>query len=805
MKNIYLSIMLIICCVFYTNLYAQEKNIIQTELERLVEQGILNEQDILNWNITDQYTSRNSSIRHIYFRQVVNGLEIINTESDIHILPTGDVLTFNYKFTKDISSKVLSRSISSTSALQAVKAASNQLGYKITENFYVVKEDNSSNKKTLVSNGGVSLSDIPVQLNYFLSDSGEIELVWNLSIEAISQQEWYNVLVHHATGEILAKFNWVVSCNFDHDHSENDCQVHNFHNEKQQFSLFKNTNSFSSTLLNGTYNVFAMPLESPYYGSRSIVTNTANVASPFGWHDTNGVSGVEYTVTRGNNVNAYEDGDNPGFQPNGGTSLNFNFPFNPTYSNSNQSEAAAITNLFYWNNIIHDLMYVYGFDETSGNFQSNNYGNGGLGNDFVKAEAQDGSGTCNANFATPSDGSSPRMQMYVCGTQDGDFDNLVIVHEYGHGISNRLTGGPSNSSCLMNQEQMGEGWSDYYGLLMTMTSANSSTSSRTVGTYLFNQGPNGAGIRPFPYNTSMTINPQTYDSIKTVSGPHAIGSVWCTMLWEMTWNLINQHGFDADLINGNGGNNISLALVTEGLKLQPCSPGFVDARNAILAADIALYGGANQCAIWTAFAKRGLGYSASQGSSFDKNDGTQAFDLPSTCNCDIALNVMLNVNFGVDTKQASSTINASNTINAGAMGIYHAGNEVLLSNGFTSINGSAFRAYIEGCTNIYVARQVNPSIHEEYNYEVQSVETETLKEQLKIAPNPNNGVFKLLFKTDTVGEIEIMDLYGLTIYKSILKNQKEAAIDIQNSPRGIYILKVKTNTGLDIIEKIVKE
>jgi extracellular elastinolytic metalloproteinase len=46
--------------------------------------------------------------------------------------------------------------------------------------------------------------------------------------------------------------------------------------------------------------------------------------------------------------------------------------------------------------------------------------------------------------------------------RDSDLDNGVIVHEYGHGISNRLTGGRTNVSCLGNQEQMGEvgatGW-----------------------------------------------------------------------------------------------------------------------------------------------------------------------------------------------------------------------------------------------------------------------------------------------------------------------------------------------------------
>jgi subtilisin-like proprotein convertase family protein len=99
----------------------------------------------------------------------------------------------------------------------------------------------------------------------------------------------------------------------------------------------------------------------------------------------------------------------------------------------------------------------------------------------------------------------------------------------------------------------------------------------------------------------------------------------------MTWALTNQYGFDPDLINGSGGNNLALQLVVDGLKLQPCSSGFVDGRNAILLADQNNNGGANQCAIWEAFAKRGLGYSASQGSSNSRSDGTQAFDLPPAC------------------------------------------------------------------------------------------------------------------------------------------------------------------------------
>ena len=70
------------------------------------------------------------------------------------------------------------------------------------------------------------------------------------------------------------------------------------------------------------------------------------------------------------------------------------------------NKAVAVQNLFYLNNVIHDILYRHGFNEAAGNFQIDNFGNGGAGDDPVQAEAQDGGGTDNANFATPADGRS---------------------------------------------------------------------------------------------------------------------------------------------------------------------------------------------------------------------------------------------------------------------------------------------------------------------------------------------------------------------------------------------------------------
>ncbi|MBK7879256.1 MAG: M36 family metallopeptidase [Saprospiraceae bacterium] len=595
--------------------------------------------DISDFEITSHHVSSVSGIQHIYFTQRYTGIGIFTTESSAHFKNNGNLFTANNLFIPDLKESVEGDGTPDLSAIQAIEKVSAELGYQQLGNLFVMQYQGGKEQKSIISKGQISIEDIPVKLKYFpfrtrstVSNSTQkdrLVLAWEMYIYEPNQLNYWHILADATTGKILFKNNLVLNCGFGESHSADNCTGH-LHEEKiNKYSV----PAFPTPAMVGGYRVYAMPIESPGHGGRTLVLNPDNpLASPFGWHDTNGASGAEYTITRGNNTHTYEDGNNSGYSPDGGAGLTFDFPINTVYTMGvDESEPAAITNLFYWTNIIHDVIYQYGFTEAAGNFQVNNYGRGGTGNDDVMAEAQDGSGTCNANFATPIEGNRPRMQMYVCGNRDGDLDNAVIIHEYGHGISIRLTGGPFNSSCLNNQEQPGEGWSDWYGLMLTMKAGDAGPNSRGIGTWLFGQPPTGPGIRQYPYSTNLGINPHTYDNIKTAAVPHGVGSVWCAMLWEVTWDLIAQYGFDPNFYTGNGGNNRALKLVTEALKIQPCSPGFVDARNAILKADTVLYNAQNACLIWKAFAKRGLGYSALQGSSASRSDGTQAFDIPPAC------------------------------------------------------------------------------------------------------------------------------------------------------------------------------
>src|SRR5262245_52906833 len=402
-------------------------------------------------------------------------------------------------------------------------------------------------------------------------------LAWHSYVD-VGPGEWYEILVDAITGAMLYRYN-----------------------------LYADVAQGTVCRVNG---LGGRTLES-FVGDTAI--NTAA-----GWMGTS-------TVTTGNNVDAYLD-TNADNQPDAisGNGLqngrafssiqDFTFPFTLGVDPRTQ-RAASVANLFYFNNIMHDFSYGLGFTESAGNFQTNNFGRGGTGNDSVRAEAQDGSGTNNANFGTPPEGQRPRMQMFLFtrGTadlnddRDSTFDGDVVLHEYGHGISNRLVGGPANTSCLGGTQAgaMGEGWSDYW--------AATFYGNGVIGEFVTNNLTNG--IRRAAY--TVPANP-VHDSYADLGAGgfevHRDGEVWAAALWDLRQTL---------------GAAIADRLVLQGMKFTPCSPSFLNARDGILMADQNINGGANRCAIWTVFARHGMGVSA-QG-----NNGTThvaATDVPQDCN-----------------------------------------------------------------------------------------------------------------------------------------------------------------------------
>ncbi len=597
--------------------------------------------DLSEWKITDIVPSLNPEIQHVYVQQYHNNIPIQFASYKLTV--KNNQVTWNInQFVTDIASKA-NAAIPSITPENAVLKIVNK--HRLMNP--ILKRTKTKNGVYEYKNSGISEEPIKVKQLYQMYN-GKLRLVWNVSLYQKDGQHWWNINIDANTGKTLYTEDWVISCNFDDSNHENHKHDNKtLHVEEEMGPVLYEAKKVNEAFVGGgSYNVYPLGIESPSHGNRTIVSDPATAtASPFGWHDTNGSSGAEYTITRGNNVWAQDDtnGNNgTGTSPNGGSSLNFDFALN---LNNNPSTflPAATTNLFYWNNIMHDVWYEYGFNEASGNFQENNYGKGGIGSDSVNADAQDGSGTNNANFGTPPDGSNPRMQMFLFTnpTRDGDLDNVIIAHEYGHGISTRLVGGPGTNA-LGGSEQMGEGWSDWFGLVMTIRPGDDRNTARGVGTYAIGQPTTGAGIRPTRYSTDLAVNGTDYGDISGLSVPHGVGYGFATILWDMTWDLIDLEGYDSNQYTGTGGNNIAMALVIEGLKNTANNPGFVSGRDGILQADQDLYGGQYNCLIWDAFARRGVGVDAvenTNGGTNTNSDQTTSFTSgcsapppPASCN-----------------------------------------------------------------------------------------------------------------------------------------------------------------------------
>lgn len=877
----------------------------QTPLERIKEyvndnlsKMGMQPQDVADLVIVNELSSESTGITNYHVRQRYSGIEIYNSESSFWI-KNNQVMNGGEDFINHIAQKI-NGTVPTITVEKGVSEALKQLN----ENSFALQILEGDNNEYKLSNGLLTDDPIRAKLVYFLTDANQLKLAWSYEFYSQDTKHLWNLKIDAVTGKIIDKKDLVISCNFVSNRSEKGgaSTTENLFTK----SFFKEDNQ---TVLNpGTtqYRVIPWNYESPNHSPRVLVSNpeyTAN-ASPKGWHDANSLTGttasLRYAITRGNNVWAKNDfaGTNSTTAPNGtsptgtGTfpNLTFDFPYTGNSDVASNYIDAANTNLFYMNNILHDLWYQYGFNEVNKNFQVNNYGRGGVQGDPVFAESQDGSQAAspnlnNSNFATPADGSVPRMQMYlwdvgppffiinspadiaggkvsrdnsfspghvdipqspdgitadlvlysdgvgdssdacepanngaalngkiavirrstctfiskvlaaqnagaiavivvnnVVGTvgmagadssvfipaisvtqevgeaiitkmqtqtvnatlqksssflnSDGDFDNGIISHEYGHGISTRLSG-----NCLGGSEQQGEGWSDWFWLMLQIKPGDTRNDARGIGTFVMNQPTNGTGIREFKYSTDMSVDPHTFgntndmwytDATGTqVIDVHSVGSVWAVMLWDLAWNYIDKYGYDPNIYTGTGGNNKVMRLVLDAIKLDGCNPTFVTARDAIIAADQATTGGANYCLIWQTFARRGLGVGASSGTDTGVagiKDQTESFVEPTP--------------------------------------------------GSTPATGSACTLSVDYFDN---------------------------NDMLRIYPNPTNGLINVRIN-NYIGKVnfKVIDINGRIVGE--FKDQDfnvEKALDLNSLQSGVYVIKI-IGDNLNYTQKIIK-
>ncbi|KAI9175605.1 hypothetical protein H9P43_006968 [Blastocladiella emersonii ATCC 22665] len=563
------------------------------------------------YTVQDSYTDSHNGVTHVHFMQVVNGTEVVNGVAGVSLDRANNVIAFHESFASPAAVKALAARKSKLAPTDAVQALATHLrdargwpGMPDREAALAQTTDAKDTDVVWVRGASFAADKIWTKPRLYVDDeSGALN--WVVDVRARTASNWVDAQVSNkGDGAVLGLVDWTSAA---------------------LYRAFPSV-GFANDALEGKMALVQDP------------EDTA-LASPKGW--------TESGETSGNNILARES-------PNGATrpdrptaratrdpqlgKLSFDFAVDPEDGNPKGAVAvdASITNAFYATNLMHDILYHFGFNEAAGNFQKDNFGRGGKGDDAVQVNVQDNSSKNNANFLTPPDGQTPVLKAFLFDggnrTTDGALDDSILFHEYSHGMVGRLTGGGSNPNCLSKTEAggMNEGWADIIAIMLKIKEGDTRAKNMAIASF---STAKAAGIRRNPYSTSTTTNPLTYTDLPNQRVVHQVGEIWASMLYEAVWNMIDKHGFQADWRKTKandpnaklGGNVIMMQLIVDGLKLQPCNPTFRQARDAIILADKQNNNGDNECELRRAFGKRGLGPNAGKAGEAD-------FSVPDKCN-----------------------------------------------------------------------------------------------------------------------------------------------------------------------------
>lgn len=555
--------------------------------------------------IQRDYATPHSGMQTVIWEQEVDGIPVYQARLIAHTTRRGELISVASRFIPDSDTAATRGNPNRASliksphipAAHAVALAAQHLG-ETSQAFQLLAggPPAAGAEKHQAFTGPGLKEPADVRLTWLPMDRSTLRLCWSVMLWSISRDEKYLLMLDAATGEVLERISLTFSL------SDATYRVYTDDSPRPCSPSFP-----------------VRTTEWPPLVDRELVTLSAwcTNASPLGWIPDGG------NETLGNNVAAQTDWDNNNVpdlpRPQGSPFRVFDFPVQVETPATTNYAAAGVVQAFYLGNLFHDRLYQAGFTEAAGNYQTDNFGRGGLGNDAMLIDVQDGGGVNNAYFHWAPEGQSGRvsLHLYNGGTYDSALDASVVYHELTHGLSQRLVGGGLAMSAAQSKA-LGEGWSDFYPLMLLSEEDDDLDGIYPSSGWVYRNYWNG--VRRYPYTTSMSNNPLTFANITVNPAMHPAGEVWCVTLWEAYVNLVRKHGWAV-------ANPLALQLMTDGMKLTPAYPSYIQARDAILLADLVAHGGDNHDELWQAFAKRGLGYSATGVNSFSMVV-TEAFDLP---------------------------------------------------------------------------------------------------------------------------------------------------------------------------------
>ncbi len=566
--------------------------------------------DVLQSTIVarDAVTTHNG-VRTIWLQQVINGAPLIGCDLRANFTRQGELISIGSRLLP-VDSTPQAVSLHRLSEFDALRSAALHSDTVPVEEMNATKLDRTNGRGAALFDARPHVAGVSeVERVYFPVSESIIRPAYLVHISPAGQNERYEIIVDAESGALLSR----------HALGRSGAA------EDATFRVWTDDSPAPMTPGPAAPNGVQ-----PAVVSRVLLTTSSldPMASPEGWIP----PGVNEPI--GNNANAHTDLDADNFpdlpRPQGSPFRVFDFPVD-LMSAPSVNQDAAITQVFYMANWFHDRLYQLGFTPAFGNFQMNNFGQGGAPGDAIQIDIHDSEISNNARFFSSGlDGTLARAEFALFDGPDPDrdsaIDNQIALHEFQHGVSNRLHGGLFGPQA----DGLNEGWSDFVSLSLLAETSDPVDGIYPMGGYSTFEviglpfiDNYYFGVRRLPYATSFDINPLTYADIdpvqfevdarvpisysianKNPGNSHNMGEVWCSALWDCRASLIQKFGPEI-------GNETMLRLVLDGMKLTTTfAPNMLQSRFAIVLADEVTNGGANSCDLWNAFAARGFGSGA---------------------------------------------------------------------------------------------------------------------------------------------------------------------------------------------------
>ncbi len=545
-----------------------------------------------------QYASANEQLVHLDLGQVADGIRVFGARLAVHMDRSGRVMS--------ISNSTMPwrrrTAVPALTAEQAIITAAHDVRPEL--NIVPIRMTGPAGPdRAALFAAGPFRSNIPVRLTFFPA-APEPRLAWHVVVEPAGFPQAYEILIDASTGETLYRRNLVQYSDGVGTIAQSDA-TRALDARRPDEHPTGSASSGPNDPQDG-----CPPIAG--FASRSLSAPFIDASTVLG--STGRLSGNNSHVFRGSSTQEGALGvtDETG-------QWRFDFGFN--------TSGSAETHLFFLANFLHDFFYDLGFDEAAGNFQSDNLGRGGTGGDNLIVVSR-ANGRNNANFSTPIDGQKPTMNMFLwdgsgcwasdvdsdgASDLDGAYDSDIVIHEFHHGVSNRLNSEFTGAEA----SAMGEGGGDFFAY------------SINGNTRLAEYAAPPTGIRQ--------INGKTYGDwlcfFLLFCEPHDNGEIWANTLWDV------RERFRADLVGGSedAGIHDVYQLYIDGLKLSPSSPTMLEMRDAMLLADAIRHptadpgGSANYCRMWEAFAGRGMGTDARDTKDTGNSTVVADFTMPAPC------------------------------------------------------------------------------------------------------------------------------------------------------------------------------